>query len=63
VIVVDAHQHFWTADHPWPAADGLDRLRRDYTVRAGGDLMTAILGGRSAGIFGRNAARVYRWEL
>ncbi|GIF44096.1 amidohydrolase family protein [Actinoplanes xinjiangensis] len=27
------------------------------------DLMTAVLGGRPAGIFGRNAARVYRWEL
>jgi L-fuconolactonase len=32
VIAVDAHQHFWTAGYAWLAADGLEPLRRDYTV-------------------------------
>jgi L-fuconolactonase len=31
-VIVDAHQHFWTADYPWLAGDGLDRLRRDFTL-------------------------------
>jgi L-fuconolactonase len=31
-VVVDAHQHFWTADYPWLAEDGLERIRRDYTI-------------------------------
>ena len=32
MIVVDAHQHFWTAGYPWLAAPGLEPLRRDFTV-------------------------------
>ena len=31
-IEIDAHQHFWTADHPWLAGGELTRIRRDYTV-------------------------------
>ncbi|MDI6101843.1 amidohydrolase family protein [Actinoplanes sp. NEAU-A12] len=31
-VVVDAHHHFWTADYPWLAGEGLERIRRDYTM-------------------------------
>ncbi|GAA4942072.1 amidohydrolase family protein [Actinoplanes utahensis] len=31
-MIVDAHQHFWTADCPWLAEPGLEPLRRDFTV-------------------------------
>jgi L-fuconolactonase len=31
-MVVDAHHHLWTADYPWLAEPGLERIRRDYTV-------------------------------
>jgi L-fuconolactonase len=31
-VIIDAHQHFWTADYDWLAADSLTPIRRDYTV-------------------------------
>lgn len=31
-MIVDAHQHFWTAGYPWLAEPSLARIRRDYTV-------------------------------
>jgi L-fuconolactonase len=38
-VRVDAHHHLWTADYPWLAAPGLERLRRDYTLA---DLRSAL---------------------
>ncbi len=34
-MIIDAHQHLWTADYAWLADPSLDRIRRDYTL---GDL-------------------------
>jgi L-fuconolactonase len=31
-MIVDAHQHLWTADYAWLADPSLSRIRRDYTV-------------------------------
>lgn len=31
-MIVDAHQHLWTADYAWLAAPELAPIRRDYTV-------------------------------
>jgi L-fuconolactonase len=31
-VIVDAHQHFWTADYAWLADESLTRIRRDYTL-------------------------------
>jgi L-fuconolactonase len=31
-VIVDAHQHFWTADYGWLADSSLAPIRRDYTV-------------------------------
>jgi L-fuconolactonase len=31
-VIVDAHQHLWTADYAWLADPSLARIRRDYTV-------------------------------
>lgn len=31
-MIIDAHQHLWTADYPWLADPSLARIRRDYTV-------------------------------
>ncbi|MEV4118812.1 amidohydrolase family protein [Micromonospora sp. NPDC049645] len=31
-MIIDAHQHLWTADYPWLAAPGLEAIRQDYTV-------------------------------
>jgi L-fuconolactonase len=31
-VIVDAHQHLWTADYAWLAPPSLVRIRRDYTV-------------------------------
>ncbi|HET6478706.1 MAG TPA: amidohydrolase family protein [Actinoplanes sp.] len=38
-MIIDAHQHLWTADYAWLRDPSLDRIRRDYTV---GDLRAAI---------------------
>jgi L-fuconolactonase len=40
-MIIDAHQHLWTADYPWLRDPSLTRIRRDYTVD---DLRTAIGG-------------------
>jgi L-fuconolactonase len=37
-VIIDSHQHLWTADYAW--LEGLDRIRRDYTI---GDLRKVIL--------------------
>lgn len=39
-MIVDAHQHLWTADYAWLADPSLSRIRRDYTVS---DLRAALL--------------------
>lgn len=31
-MIVDAHQHLWTADYAWLADPALARIRRDYGV-------------------------------
>ena len=31
-MIIDAHQHLWTADYAWLADPALARIRRDYTV-------------------------------
>ena len=31
-MIIDAHQHLWTADYGWLADPKLSRIRRDYTV-------------------------------
>jgi L-fuconolactonase len=31
-VIVDAHQHFWTADYAWLVDASLARIRRDYTM-------------------------------
>ncbi|MDT5023888.1 MAG: L-fuconolactonase [Micromonosporaceae bacterium] len=31
-MIIDAHQHLWTADYAWLADPALVRIRRDYTV-------------------------------
>jgi L-fuconolactonase len=31
-MIIDAHQHLWTADYAWLADPSLERIRRDYTV-------------------------------
>jgi L-fuconolactonase len=31
-VIVDSHQHLWTADYAWLADPALARIRRDYTV-------------------------------
>ncbi|MER6175469.1 amidohydrolase family protein [Streptosporangium sp. NPDC001681] len=31
-MIIDSHQHLWTADYPWLADPALDRIRRDYGV-------------------------------
>jgi L-fuconolactonase len=31
-VIVDAHQHFWTADYDWLADPSLAKIRRDYTM-------------------------------
>jgi L-fuconolactonase len=31
-VIIDAHQHLWTADYPWLAGPGQAAIRRDYTV-------------------------------
>lgn len=43
-MIVDAHQHLWTADYAWLADPALARIRRDYTL---GDLRAAMA---SAGV-------------
>jgi L-fuconolactonase len=43
-VIVDAHQHLWTADYAWLAADELTPIRRDYTLA---DLRAAMA---SAGV-------------
>ena len=32
MTVIDTHHHLWTADYPWLAEAGLERIRRDYTM-------------------------------
>jgi L-fuconolactonase len=43
-VIVDSHQHLWTADYGWLAAPALARIRRDYTVE---DLRSNL---RAAGV-------------
>jgi L-fucono-1,5-lactonase len=43
-VIIDAHQHVWTAGYAWLADPALARIRRDYTVA---DLRAAM---RSAGV-------------
>jgi L-fuconolactonase len=31
-MIIDAHQHLWTASYPWLADPSLDAIRRDYTL-------------------------------
>jgi len=31
-VIIDAHQHLWTADYAWLAEPSLAAIRRDYTV-------------------------------
>ncbi|MEU4623581.1 amidohydrolase family protein [Actinoplanes sp. NPDC023801] len=38
-MIIDAHQHLWTAGYPWLRDPSLARIRRDYTVD---DLRAAI---------------------
>jgi L-fuconolactonase len=38
-MIIDAHQHLWTADYAWLRDPSLVKIRRDYTV---GDLRAAI---------------------
>jgi L-fuconolactonase len=40
-MIIDAHQHLWTAGYAWLADPALARIRRDYTVA---DLRAAIRG-------------------
>jgi len=40
-MIIDAHQHLWTADYAWLADPALARIRRDYTVA---DLRAALRG-------------------
>ncbi|MEU4155265.1 amidohydrolase family protein [Actinoplanes sp. NPDC026670] len=39
-MIIDAHQHLWTADYPWLQDPSLARIRRDYTV----DDLRAVIG-------------------
>jgi L-fuconolactonase len=32
MTVIDSHHHLWTADYAWLAQDGLEAIRRDYTL-------------------------------
>jgi L-fuconolactonase len=43
-VIVDSHQHLWTADYAWLADPALARIRRDYTVE---DLRSNL---RAAGV-------------
>jgi L-fuconolactonase len=43
-MIIDAHQHLWTADYAWLADPALARIRRDYTVE---DLRAAM---KTAGV-------------
>lgn len=40
-MIIDAHQHLWTADYAWLQDPSLTRIRRDYTVD---DLRSALRG-------------------
>lgn len=40
-MIIDTHQHFWTADYPWLQDPSLERIRRDYTV----DDLRAVIAG------------------
>ncbi|NMO53988.1 amidohydrolase family protein [Actinoplanes sp. TBRC 11911] len=40
-MIVDAHQHFWTADYAWLAAPALAPIRRDYEISDLSPLMAA----------------------
>jgi L-fuconolactonase len=40
-VIIDAHQHLWTAGYPWLRDPALARIRRDYTVA---DLREVIRG-------------------
>jgi L-fuconolactonase len=44
-VIIDAHQHLWTADYPWLQDPSLARIRRDYTVAD----LRAVLGGADVG--------------
>ncbi|BEL04651.1 amidohydrolase family protein [Actinoplanes sichuanensis] len=39
-MIIDAHQHLWTADYAWLRDPSLARIRRDYTV----DDLRAVIG-------------------
>ncbi len=62
-MIVDAHRCFWTADYPWRAGTDWPVRAVVATYEQVMDVLTVVLGGRPAGIFGCNTARVYRWEL
>ncbi|GAA2512362.1 amidohydrolase family protein [Winogradskya humida] len=40
-MIIDAHQHLWTADYAWLQDPSLTRIRRDYTIE---DLRGALRG-------------------
>jgi L-fuconolactonase len=53
-MIIDAHQHLWTADYAWLADPALTKIRRDYTITdlraemasAGVDRTVLVEGGR-----------------
>jgi L-fuconolactonase len=53
-MIIDAHQHFWTADYEWLADPSLAAIRRDYSLsdlrplmrEAGVDRTVLVEGGR-----------------
>jgi len=55
-MIIDAHQHFWTADYAWLADPALARIRRDYLLsdlrplmaEAGVDRTVLVEGGLEA---------------
>ena len=40
-MIIDAHQHLWTADYAWLADPALARIRHDYTVADLREVMTS----------------------
>jgi L-fuconolactonase len=55
-MIIDSHQHFWTADYAWLAHPSLEAIRRDYDLSdlrplmasAGVDRTVLVEGGRCA---------------
>jgi L-fuconolactonase len=56
-VIIDAHQHLWTADYAWLAEPALAPIRRDYTVE---DLRAHL---RATGVDGTVLVEAARCEI